>query len=261
MDLCWQAAGLHTGVEAFHPTVLPGQRNRLRVFLNAPGASSRTPRWRPAAAGATAGHVWVLDSTPPMGERVDGHFSARWSQARAQVWARGSRPVSSLMKRLGVPDVKDTTPPSEASLGPPSVAVAPRYSHPSVASDGGPSQASSRAPAPRPRSRTTSPRPSSYPSCTGHAYSALPGATTGHQSQSEQVATHMHPPPGARPKRNLLQTKGSREQRSPRVAWSLFSLAGGNGVALRDGGKKARARDLCCRQMASVDGGRPDRGA
>ena len=32
VDLRWQAAaGLHTGAEAFHPTVLPGQRNRLRA--------------------------------------------------------------------------------------------------------------------------------------------------------------------------------------------------------------------------------------
>ncbi len=32
VDLRWQAAaGVHTGAEAFHPTVLAGQRNRLRA--------------------------------------------------------------------------------------------------------------------------------------------------------------------------------------------------------------------------------------
>jgi len=37
VDLRWQAAaGLHTGATAFHPTVLPGQRNRLRGLWQAP---------------------------------------------------------------------------------------------------------------------------------------------------------------------------------------------------------------------------------
>ena len=38
VDLRWQAAaGLHTGAESFHPTMLPGQRNRLGA-PPAPGA-------------------------------------------------------------------------------------------------------------------------------------------------------------------------------------------------------------------------------
>ena len=64
VDLRWQAAaGLHTGAEAFHPTVLPGQRNRLR--------SSRRPRrlFEDTTAvarqsGAMGNRVRVLDSTP-----------------------------------------------------------------------------------------------------------------------------------------------------------------------------------------------------
>jgi Transposase DDE domain/Transposase domain (DUF772) len=63
VDLRWQAAaGLSTGATAFHPTVLPGQRNRLR-------ASGRPRRLfddtRAAArqAGAMGHRARVLDST------------------------------------------------------------------------------------------------------------------------------------------------------------------------------------------------------
>jgi hypothetical protein len=50
-DLRWQAAaGVDTGAEAFHPTVLPGQRNRLRALF-APGGCSRTPRSSPRRPG------------------------------------------------------------------------------------------------------------------------------------------------------------------------------------------------------------------
>jgi hypothetical protein len=46
-DLRWQAAaGVDTAAEAFHATVLPGQRNRLRHRFARDG-SSRTPRWWP----------------------------------------------------------------------------------------------------------------------------------------------------------------------------------------------------------------------
>ena len=64
VDLRWQAAaGVHTGVEAFHPTVLVGQRNRLR-------ASSRRRRLFEDTkvvareVGALKGRARVLDSTP-----------------------------------------------------------------------------------------------------------------------------------------------------------------------------------------------------
>ncbi|MGH9282216.1 MAG: IS1182 family transposase [Acidimicrobiales bacterium] len=64
VDLRWQAAaGVDTGAEAFHPTVLVGQRNRLR-------ASERPRRYfedtkvAARAAGALRGRARVLDSTP-----------------------------------------------------------------------------------------------------------------------------------------------------------------------------------------------------
>jgi hypothetical protein len=45
VDLRWQAAaGVDTGAQAFHPTALVGQRNRLRASSR-PGVCSRTPRW------------------------------------------------------------------------------------------------------------------------------------------------------------------------------------------------------------------------
>ncbi len=64
VDLRWQAAaGVDTGAEAFHPTVLVGQRNRLR-------ASGRSRRLHEdvkvvaRAAGVLKGRARVLDSTP-----------------------------------------------------------------------------------------------------------------------------------------------------------------------------------------------------
>jgi hypothetical protein len=63
-DLRWQAAaGVHTGYAAFHPTVLVGQRNRLR-------ASERPKRFLEDTkvvareAGVLGNRVRVLDSTP-----------------------------------------------------------------------------------------------------------------------------------------------------------------------------------------------------
>jgi hypothetical protein len=63
-DLRWQAAaGVDAGYEAFHPTVLVGQRNRLRAserpkrFLEDTKAVAR-------AAGVMGRRVRVLDSTP-----------------------------------------------------------------------------------------------------------------------------------------------------------------------------------------------------
>ncbi|MGH9118227.1 MAG: IS1182 family transposase [Acidimicrobiales bacterium] len=63
-DLRWQAAaGVDTGAEAFHPTTLVGQRNRLRAagrdkrFLEDTKVAARE-------AGVLANRVRVLDSTP-----------------------------------------------------------------------------------------------------------------------------------------------------------------------------------------------------
>ena len=63
-DLRWQAAaGVHAGYEAFHPTTLVGQRNRLR-------ASGRPKRFLEDTkvvareAGVLGNRVRVLDSTP-----------------------------------------------------------------------------------------------------------------------------------------------------------------------------------------------------
>src|SRR5438128_1357662 len=63
-DLRWQAAaGVHAGYEAFHPTTLVGQRNRLR-------ASERPKRFLEDTkvvareAGVMGNRVRVLDSTP-----------------------------------------------------------------------------------------------------------------------------------------------------------------------------------------------------
>jgi hypothetical protein len=64
VDLRWQAAaGLHTGAESFHPTVLPGQRNRLRASAR-PRRLFEDTRAVANQAGAMAQRVRVLDSTP-----------------------------------------------------------------------------------------------------------------------------------------------------------------------------------------------------
>jgi hypothetical protein len=64
VDLRWQAAaGLHTGAQSFHPTVLPGQRNRLRAS-GRPRRLFEDTRAVAKAAGAMGARVRVLDSTP-----------------------------------------------------------------------------------------------------------------------------------------------------------------------------------------------------
>ena len=64
VDLRWQAAaGLHTGAQSFHPTVLPGQRNRLRAS-GRPRRLFEDTRAVAKAAGAMRARVRVLDSTP-----------------------------------------------------------------------------------------------------------------------------------------------------------------------------------------------------
>ena len=64
VDLRWQAAaGLHTGAEAFHPTVLPGQRNRLRASER-PRRLFEDTKVAAKTAGAMGNRVRVLDSTP-----------------------------------------------------------------------------------------------------------------------------------------------------------------------------------------------------
>ena len=64
VDLRWQAAaGLGTGAEAFHPTVLPGQRNRLRAS-GRPRRLFEDTRAAARQAGAMGNRARVLDSTP-----------------------------------------------------------------------------------------------------------------------------------------------------------------------------------------------------
>jgi len=64
VDLRWQAAaGAHTGAEAFHPTVLVGQRNRLRSSAR-PRRLFEDTKVAARQAGAMSGRVRVLDSTP-----------------------------------------------------------------------------------------------------------------------------------------------------------------------------------------------------
>jgi IS5 family transposase len=64
VDLRWQAAaGLGTGAEAFHPTVLPGQRNRLRAS-GRPRRLFEDTRAAGRQAGAMGNRARVLDSTP-----------------------------------------------------------------------------------------------------------------------------------------------------------------------------------------------------
>jgi len=64
VDLRWQAAaGVDTGTEAFHPTVLVGQRNRLRAS-GRPRRLFEDTRVVARAAGALRGRARVLDSTP-----------------------------------------------------------------------------------------------------------------------------------------------------------------------------------------------------
>jgi IS5 family transposase len=64
VDLRWQAAaGVDTGMEAFHPTVLVGQRNRLRSS-DRPRRLFEDTKVVARAAGALKGRARVLDSTP-----------------------------------------------------------------------------------------------------------------------------------------------------------------------------------------------------
>jgi len=63
-DLRWQAAaGVDTGAEAFHPTVLPGQRNRLRASER-PRRLFEDTKVVATSTGAMKRRVRVLDSTP-----------------------------------------------------------------------------------------------------------------------------------------------------------------------------------------------------
>ena len=63
-DLRWQAAaGLHTASEPFHPTVLPGMRNRLRAS-DRPRRLFEDTKVVARATGAMKGRARVLDSTP-----------------------------------------------------------------------------------------------------------------------------------------------------------------------------------------------------
>jgi IS5 family transposase len=64
VDLRWQAAaGVEVGTEAFHPTVLVGQRNRLRASER-PRRLFEDTKAVARAAGALKGRARVLDSTP-----------------------------------------------------------------------------------------------------------------------------------------------------------------------------------------------------
>jgi hypothetical protein len=64
VDLRWQAAcGVDVGVEAFHPTVLVGQRNRLRASTR-PRRLFEDTTVTARAAGVLKGRARVLDSTP-----------------------------------------------------------------------------------------------------------------------------------------------------------------------------------------------------
>ena len=63
-DLAWQAAaGVHSGYEAFHPTVLVGMRNRLRASAR-PRRLFEDTKAVAAEAGVLGVRARVLDSTP-----------------------------------------------------------------------------------------------------------------------------------------------------------------------------------------------------
>jgi hypothetical protein len=63
-DLAWQAAaGVHSGYEAFHATVLVGMRNRLRAS-GRPRRLFEDTKKVAAEAGVLGGRARVLDSTP-----------------------------------------------------------------------------------------------------------------------------------------------------------------------------------------------------
>jgi hypothetical protein len=64
VDLRWQAAaGVHAGYEAFHPTSLVGQRNRLRAS-DRPRRLFEDTKVAARQAGVMRNRVRVLDSTP-----------------------------------------------------------------------------------------------------------------------------------------------------------------------------------------------------
>jgi hypothetical protein len=63
-DLAWQAAaGVHSGSEAFHSTVLVGMRNRLRASER-PRRLFTDTKQVAAEAGVMGVRARVLDSTP-----------------------------------------------------------------------------------------------------------------------------------------------------------------------------------------------------
>ena len=64
VDLRWQAAaGVDAGAEGFHPTVLVGQRNRLRASER-PRRLFEDTKVVARQSGVLRGRVRVLDSTP-----------------------------------------------------------------------------------------------------------------------------------------------------------------------------------------------------
>jgi hypothetical protein len=64
VDLCWQAAaGVDAGYRAFHPTVLVGMRNKLRVSAR-PRRLFEDTKVAARATGAMKNRARVLDSTP-----------------------------------------------------------------------------------------------------------------------------------------------------------------------------------------------------
>src|ERR1022692_752235 len=64
VDLRWQAAcGVDTGAEAFHPTNLVGQRNRLRASAR-PRRLFEDTKVVAAESGAMRSRARVFDSTP-----------------------------------------------------------------------------------------------------------------------------------------------------------------------------------------------------
>jgi len=114
-DLRWQAAaGVDTGAEAFHPTVLPGQRNRLRASVR-PRRLFEDTKAVATTTGAMKGRARVLDSTPSMTQSQPRTPSPSCEPRCESCSEPSTRPQVPSHNRCGQPSHVTTTTPPPAS--------------------------------------------------------------------------------------------------------------------------------------------------
>jgi len=114
-DLAWQAAaGVHTGYEAFHSTVLVGQRNRLRASAR-PRRLFEDTKAAATEAGVMGKRVRVLDSTPIYDSVATQDTVTQLRSAIRKLLRCLDRDTPSWPPRCGTPLVETTTTPGRAS--------------------------------------------------------------------------------------------------------------------------------------------------